>query len=114
MKLKAIIPVSQNMNTISGEGIRILGAVLLRVAGTDKSGRLVEAAIMAYVTESTTLFYLAKQAMRQPLAQIFLLSKPPKLKKLRVLLQVADALSTPNLLHAPKSCHLLLLQRTLI
>ena len=54
MKPKDIIPFSQNMNTISGEGIKILGAVFLRVAGTDESGRLLEAAIMAYVTESTT------------------------------------------------------------
>ena len=53
------------MNTIIEEGIKILGAVFLRVAGTDESGRLVEAAIMAYVTESTTRFYLSKQAMRQ-------------------------------------------------
>ena len=50
MKAKDIIPVSQNMNTISKEGIKILGAVFLRVAGTDDSGRVVEAAIMAYVT----------------------------------------------------------------
>ena len=38
MKPKDIIPVSQNMNIISGEGINILEAVFLRVAGTGNSG----------------------------------------------------------------------------
>ena len=52
-----IIPVSQNMNTISGEGMNILGVVSLRVAGANKSAGLLEAAIMAYVTQTTTLFY---------------------------------------------------------
>ena len=53
------------MNSIIGKGIKILGAVFLRVTVTDESGRLVEAAIMAYVTESTTRFYLSKQVMGQ-------------------------------------------------
>ena len=57
MKPMDIIPVSQNMNTISGEGMNILGVVSLRVAGANKSAGLLEAAIMAYVTQSTTLFY---------------------------------------------------------
>ena len=65
LKPKHIIPVSQNMNSISGEGIEILGAVFLRVSGIDGNGKFVEAPIMVYVTDSTTRFYLSKQAMRQ-------------------------------------------------
>ena len=65
MKPKDIIQVSQNMKTISRDGIKILGAIFLRVAGTDDFGKVMEAAIMAYVTESTTRFYLSKHAMRQ-------------------------------------------------
>ena len=53
------------MNTISGEGIKIVGAVFLRVAGVGKEGNVVETAIMAYVTDSTKRFYLSKHAMQQ-------------------------------------------------
>ena len=63
IKPEDIIPVSQN--SISGEGIKILGAVFLRVSGYEKSGKFIEAPIMASVTDSTSRFYLSKQAMRQ-------------------------------------------------
>ena len=65
IKPKYMLPVSQGMNTISGEGIKIIGAVFLRLVGTDPNGQKVEAPVMAYVTNSTKRFYLSLHAMRQ-------------------------------------------------
>ena len=67
LKPKHIIPMSKNINTISGEGIEILGAVFLRVSFIDGNGKLAEAPIMVYFTDSTARFYLFKQAVHHNL-----------------------------------------------
>ena len=61
----ALIPVTRKMYAANNEGIRILGAVLLRLSGKDATGHLLETAEMVYVSDSTDLFYLSRHAMEQ-------------------------------------------------
>ena len=54
------------MHAINGENIDFLGALFLRLSGTKPStGRKATTAAMVYVTESTDLFYLSRQAMKE-------------------------------------------------
>ena len=66
LKKSSLVPVKGKMCAINGEGINILGAVFLRLEGTDaSSGKAVQTAVMAHVTESTERFYISRQAMRE-------------------------------------------------
>ena len=66
LKKSCLVPVKGKMSAINGEGINILGAVFLRLEGTDAStGQAVQTAVMAHVTESTDRFYISRQAMRE-------------------------------------------------
>ena len=77
------------MCTISKEGIRILGAVFLRLRGVDKcNGQTVETAVMAYVSDCTDKFYISRQVMRE-LGII-----PPDFPKITIPIQTAAAGST--------------------
>ena len=58
-----LIPVRKKMYI--DENIDILGAILLRLSGFDNLGNRIEAAEMVYVSNSTKLFYLSRQAMEQ-------------------------------------------------
>ena len=66
LKKSSLVPVKGRMNAINGEGINILGAVFLRLEGTDAiTGQTVQTAVMAHVSESTERFYISRQAMRE-------------------------------------------------
>ena len=61
----ALIPVKRRMLAANNEGIRILGAILLRLSGKDAMGNKLETAEMVYISDSTDLFYLSRHAMEQ-------------------------------------------------
>ena len=64
-KDRALIPVTRRMYAANNEGIRILGAILLRLSGKDSTGHKFETAEMVYISDSTDLFYLSRHAMEQ-------------------------------------------------
>ena len=57
-----IVPARKKMYAANEEGINILGAFFGRLGGQNKQGQFVETPEMIYVTESTDLFYLSRQA----------------------------------------------------
>ena len=59
----ALISVTKKMYAANNEGIEILGAVLVRLSGSESQGMPIKMAEMVYVTASTDLFYLSRQAM---------------------------------------------------
>ena len=61
----ALIPVTRRMYAANNEGIRILGAILLRLSGKDSTGHEYETAEMVYISDSTDFFYLSRHAMEQ-------------------------------------------------
>ena len=66
LKKSCLVPVKGKMSAINGEGIEILGAVFLRLEGADhNTGQVVQAAVMAHVSESTDRFYISRQVMRE-------------------------------------------------
>ena len=66
LKKPSLVPVKGRMTAINGEQVSILGAVFLRLEGTDaNNGQKVQTAVMAHVTESTDRFYISRQAMRE-------------------------------------------------
>ena len=66
LKKSSLVPVKGRMSAINGEGIEILGAVFLRLEGTDYiTGQVVQTAVMAHVSESTDRFYISRQVMRE-------------------------------------------------
>ena len=61
-----LVGVKNRLRAINQEEINILGAVFLRISGKDPvTGDNVETAVMAYVSDSTSRFYISKQAMEQ-------------------------------------------------
>ena len=64
-KDRDLIPVTRRMVAANNEGIRILGAILLRISGKDSLGNTIETAEMVYVSDSTDNFYLSRHAMEQ-------------------------------------------------
>ena len=66
LKKKDLVPVRGKMSAINGEGIDVAGAIFLRLTGFDiKTGKTVQTAVMAYMSDSTEQFYISKQAMRE-------------------------------------------------
>ena len=63
--LSHLISVNKKIYAANNEGIEILGAVLVRLSGSDSRGMLTKTTEMVYVTGSTDLFYLSRQAMEQ-------------------------------------------------
>ena len=63
--LSHLISVTKKMYAANNEGIEILGAVLGRLPGSDSQGTPIKTVEMVYVTGSTDMFYLSKQAMEQ-------------------------------------------------
>ena len=57
-----LIPVTMKMHTATNGGIKILGATVLRISGTDGKGRTVETRQMTYITDSSDKFYLSRDA----------------------------------------------------
>lgn len=60
-----LLPVKKKMIAANNEGINVLGAVFVRLAGTDSAGNRLEAAEMVYVSDSTDFFYLSRNGMEQ-------------------------------------------------
>ena len=60
-----LLPVKKRMFAANNEGINILGAVFIRLSGKTRQGRNVETAEMVYVTDSTDVFYLGRNALEQ-------------------------------------------------
>ena len=55
LKKSCLIPVKGKMSAINGEGINILGAVFLRLEGTDEStGQAVQTAVMVQLSLLST------------------------------------------------------------
>ena len=66
LKKHDLVGVKNRLRAINQEEINILGAVFLRISGNDPvTGDTIETAIMAYVSDSTSRFYISKQAMEQ-------------------------------------------------
>ena len=53
------------MVAANSEEIKIVGAVFIRLSGTDAQGVVHTAAVMAYVSPSTTKLYLPREALIQ-------------------------------------------------
>lgn len=60
-----LIPVKHSLYAANKEKIDVLGAILIRLSGTDVDGELRSAAIMVYVSPRTHRFYLSKEALIQ-------------------------------------------------
>ena len=57
-----LIPVTMRMHTANNDGIKILGALLLRMSSKDSSGQVVETRQMTYVTDSSDKLFLSREA----------------------------------------------------
>lgn len=57
-----LIPVTMRMNTATNSGIRILGAILLRLSSRDPRGQLLEMRQMTYITPSSDKLFLSREA----------------------------------------------------
>ena len=60
-----LLPVKRTMRAANMEEIKILGAVFVRLTGTDTSGKEHTAPIMAYVSPSTEKIYISREALVQ-------------------------------------------------
>ena len=58
-----LIPVKRTIVAANREEINILGAILLRLKGTDSKGNVHTAVVMVYVTPDTQRFYLSGSAL---------------------------------------------------
>ena len=62
LKTSDLIPVKTKMKSASNEGIRILGALLLNLSGSDAQGRIFSSNQMTYITDSSDSFFLSRSA----------------------------------------------------
>ena len=60
-----LIPVKRTIVAANRDEITILGAILLRLTGTDSRGNPHTAAVMVYITPDTERFYLSRSALIQ-------------------------------------------------
>lgn len=57
-----LIPVTMRMHTANNDGIKILGAILLRISSTDSTGHTIKSRQMTYVTDSSDKLFLSREA----------------------------------------------------
>ena len=57
-----LIPVTMRIHTVNNGGIKILGATILRISGTDNQGKILETRQMTYITDSPDKLFLSKEA----------------------------------------------------
>ena len=62
LSLADLIPVSMRMHAANNQGIKILGAMALRIAGKDAQGNPVETRQLTYVTDNSDKFFLSREA----------------------------------------------------
>ena len=63
--MKDLIPVRHTMKAANTAPIKIDGAILLRLSGSDDEGSVHEAAVMVYISPDTDSFFLSKESMIQ-------------------------------------------------
>ena len=61
-KTKDLIPVTMRMHAANNKGIKIIGAIILRISGKDKDGSNLETRQITYVTDSSDKFFLSRDA----------------------------------------------------
>ena len=64
-KMKDLIPVVCNMKSANRSPISIDGAILIRLSGRTADNRVIEAAVMVYISPDANTFYLSMEAMIQ-------------------------------------------------
>ena len=64
-KMNDLIPVIHNMKSANRSPISIDGAILLRISGRTADNRIIEAAVMVYISPDANAFYLSMEAMIQ-------------------------------------------------
>lgn len=57
-----LIPVTMHMYAANNHGIKILGAVILRLSGPSRSGKILETRQVTYVTNDSNKFFLSREA----------------------------------------------------
>ena len=57
-----LVPVTMRMHTANNDGIKILGAILLRISCTDPAGHTAVTKQMTYVTDSSEKLFLSREA----------------------------------------------------
>lgn len=57
-----LIPVTMRMHAANRKGIKILGATILRFAGKDQLGRVIETRQLTYVTDTSDKLFISKEA----------------------------------------------------
>lgn len=57
-----LMPVSMRMHAANNQGIKILGAMALRITGRDARGDLVETRQLTYVTDNSDKFFISREA----------------------------------------------------
>lgn len=57
-----LIPVRTKMRSASNEGIRLLGAILLKLSGSDENGHSTSTNQMTYITDCSETFFLSRGA----------------------------------------------------
>ena len=62
LKISNLIPVKTKMRSANNEGIRLLGAILLNISGSDEQGHTFFSNQMTYITDSTETFFLSRSA----------------------------------------------------
>ena len=62
LKQSDLIPVTLKMHAANGNGIKILGATILRISGTDDHGDNIETRQMTYITDCSDKLFLSREA----------------------------------------------------
>ena len=55
-----LFPVKTKMRSANNEGIRLLGAILLKLSGSDAKGRIFSTKQMTYITNCSDTFFLSR------------------------------------------------------
>ena len=64
-KMGDLIPVRHVMKSASRTPIKIDGAVIIRLSGKTDNGRVIQAAVIVYISPQASTFYMSKEAMVQ-------------------------------------------------
>ena len=62
LRERDLIPVSMKMHAANNKGIKIIGATILHIAGTNLNGTPIETKQMTYVTDTSDKFFLSREA----------------------------------------------------
>ena len=62
LKVSDLIPVKTKMRSANNGGIRLLGAILLNLSGSDRQGRTFSSNQMTYITDCSDTFFMSRSA----------------------------------------------------